>query len=94
MVPFLPKKRHTRQVIQGIAPEIGGKRKEREMSKVKRKPIFWVGIACIVIGIILAVLIGIGIIPLTRLDQNIAEVFSLCGSVLVVISYFGGRKSA
>ena len=63
------------------------------MRRVTRKPLFWIGIAGIVIGIIMAILIGNGLIPFTRLDQGIAGVFSFLGILLVTISYFQAGKA-
>ena len=63
------------------------------MSNVKKKPLYWLGVASILIGFILGMLIVTGILPFTNPFQAVAEAFSFFGGVLVGLGYFSGRTS-
>ena len=58
------------------------------MSNVKRKPLYWLGVASILIGFILGMLIVTGILPFTKPFQAVDFFFSLGGCILVVIAYY------
>lgn len=63
------------------------------MKNVKKKPLYWLGVAGILIGFILGMLIVTGILPFTKPFQAVAEAFSFFGAVLVGLGYSRSRTS-
>ena len=62
------------------------------MSNPGKQFMYWVGIVCIFIGVIIGILTLVGTISPTKLIQIIITLFSVLGGILVLISYAQKRK--
>jgi hypothetical protein len=62
------------------------------MSKSGKSVMYWIGLACILVGVVTGILLLIGTVPLTKSAKAWVTAFAVLGSVLAFISYYQVRK--
>jgi predicted ferric reductase len=58
----------------------------------RKSMVYWVGLACILIGVVTGILIILGTVPLTKPAEAWVTAFAVLGAILVLISYSRVRK--